>query len=84
MSPFLKAFHICKENIDHLQFHLLMVLFFILLLFKYIGWFPYNTYLQAGKIYSWCSCGLSQSNPSCDGSCNANVTRCRPINFNVS
>ena len=48
------------------------------------GWFPYNSYLQAGKVYSWCSCGLSLTNPSCDGACNANVTRCRPVSFNVS
>ncbi len=50
----------------------------------YLGWFPYNSYLQQGKVYSWCSCGLSQTNPSCDGSCNGNVTRCRPVTFNVS
>ena len=48
------------------------------------GWFPYNTYLQAGKVYNWCSCGLSLTNPNCDGACNANITRCRPVSFNVS
>ena len=48
------------------------------------GWFPYNTYLQQGKVYSWCACGMSQTNPSCDGTCNSAVTRCRPIQFNVS
>ena len=35
-------------------------------------------------MYSWCSCGLSLTNPSCDGACNAAVTRCRPVSFNVS
>lgn len=34
-------------------------------------------------MYSWCACGLSLSNPSCDGSCNGAVTRCRPVSFNV-
>ena len=49
-----------------------------------LGWFPYNTYLQAGKAYNWCACGMSLTNPSCDGACNAAVTRCRPVAFNVS
>ncbi|CAK61951.1 unnamed protein product (macronuclear) [Paramecium tetraurelia] len=47
------------------------------------GFYPYNCYLQKGKIYQWCSCGISQSNPWCDGMCNASVTRNRPIKFNV-
>lgn len=68
-----------RENTDHHHFPSLMVIYALNL-----GWFPYNTYLQAGKVYSWCSCGLSQTNPSCDGSCNANITRCRPVTFNVS
>lgn len=40
-------------------------------------------YLEKGKIYSWCSCGISQNGPWCDGLCNNLVTRCRPIQFNV-
>ena len=49
-----------------------------------LGWFPYNSYLQQGKVYNWCACGLSLNNPFCDGSCNAAMTRCRPVQFNVS
>lgn len=41
-------------------------------------------YLQKGKVYSWCACGLSLASPGCDGSCNAGVTRCRPVTYNVS
>ena len=48
------------------------------------GFFPYNCYLQQGKVYSWCSCGISLANPWCDGLCNAVVTRNRPVVFNVS
>jgi len=29
---------------------------------------PYNVALEAGKSYAWCACGLSQSQPYCDGS----------------
>ena len=29
---------------------------------------PYNVSLEAGKSYAWCACGLSQSQPYCDGS----------------
>ncbi|KAM3132185.1 hypothetical protein pb186bvf_015780 [Paramecium bursaria] len=47
------------------------------------GYFPYNMYLQKGKIYSWCSCGISQNGPWCDSMCNASCTRNRPIQFNV-
>lgn len=35
-------------------------------------------------MYNWCSCGISLNNPWCDGACNANITRCRPVQFNVS
>ena len=30
--------------------------------------FPIKVEIEAGKIYSWCSCGLSKKQPYCDGS----------------
>ena len=48
------------------------------------GYFPYNEYLQKGKVYWFCSCGISSNNPYCDSTCNHLVTRNRPIYFNVS
>ena len=48
------------------------------------GYWPYNTYLQRGKVYMWCSCGVAQNGPFCDGFCNHIVTRNRPIYFNVN
>lgn len=29
---------------------------------------PFKFDVEAGKTYSWCSCGLSQNEPFCDGS----------------
>jgi CDGSH-type Zn-finger protein len=29
---------------------------------------PYLVKVQAGRTYSWCSCGLSRNQPFCDGS----------------
>ncbi len=29
---------------------------------------PYKVKVEEGKTYSWCSCGLSQKQPFCDGS----------------
>jgi CDGSH iron-sulfur domain-containing protein 3 len=29
---------------------------------------PYPVQVEAGKIYYWCSCGLSKSQPFCNGS----------------
>lgn len=29
---------------------------------------PYAVEVQAGKVYSWCTCGFSESQPLCDGS----------------
>ena len=28
---------------------------------------PFKVQVEAGKVYSWCSCGLSQTQPFCDG-----------------
>ena len=27
-----------------------------------------QSHLEAGKLYAWCACGLSQKQPFCDGS----------------
>ena len=29
---------------------------------------PYKVKVKKGKIYFWCSCGLSEKQPFCDGS----------------
>ena len=29
---------------------------------------PYKVKVEKGKTYSWCTCGLSQKQPFCDGS----------------
>ena len=29
---------------------------------------PYSVHAEKGKTYFWCSCGLSQKQPFCDGS----------------
>jgi CDGSH-type Zn-finger protein len=29
---------------------------------------PYKAKVEKGKTYSWCTCGLSQKQPFCDGS----------------
>jgi len=29
---------------------------------------PYPVKIEAGKTYQWCACGLSKSQPFCDGS----------------
>mmetsp|Transcript_141602 Transcript_141602/g.200514 ORF Transcript_141602/g.200514 Transcript_141602/m.200514 type:complete len:188 (+) Transcript_141602:57-620(+) len=48
------------------------------------GYWPYTMYLEKGKVYNWCSCGISQLSPWCDTLCNQLVTRNRPMYFNVS
>jgi CDGSH-type Zn-finger protein len=48
------------------------------------GYLPMNTYLEAGKLYRWCSCGSTWNEPWCDHKCHYNMTRCRPIEFNVN
>ena len=48
------------------------------------GYYPYNCYLEKGKIYLFCSCGISSKNPWCDSYCNKLTTRLRPIYFNVT
>ncbi len=40
---------------------------------------PFAVEVEEGKIYSWCSCGLSQTQPFCDGS--HSTTEFKPINF---
>ena len=48
------------------------------------GYYPYNLYLQQGKVYWYCTCGISLNSPWCDFLCNKLVTRNRPIYFNVN
>lgn len=48
------------------------------------GYYPYNMYLERGKIYWYCSCGLTMKGPFCDQKCNTIISRLRPIYFNVS
>ena len=48
------------------------------------GYFPYNMYLQQGRVYWYCTCGISATNPWCDFMCNRLTTRNRPIYFNVN
>lgn len=48
------------------------------------GFYPYNMYLEKGKVYNWCSCGCSLNGPWCDQICNALPTRNRPVVFNIS
>ena len=48
------------------------------------GLFPYSVYLQKGKVYFYCTCGISPQGPFCDFSCNKVPTRNRPIYFNVN
>ena len=40
---------------------------------------PYKVELKAGEQYWWCACGLSKSQPFCDGS--HKVTEFRPIQY---
>ncbi|CAJ0937018.1 unnamed protein product, partial [Mesorhabditis belari] len=45
---------------------------------------PKKVALDAGKSYTWCSCGLSTSQPFCDGSHKLDgLTTCRPVRFQV-
>lgn len=40
---------------------------------------PYQVTLEAGKSYSWCTCGRSQKQPYCDGA--HKVTEMKPQRF---
>lgn len=40
---------------------------------------PYLTQLEEGKTYLWCACGLSKTQPFCDGS--HKVTKFRPLKW---
>ena len=43
---------------------------------------PFAVALEQGKDYWWCACGLSQSQPFCDGS--HKVTDLRPVQFTAA
>ena len=40
---------------------------------------PYCIHVIKGKKYAWCSCGLSEKQPFCDGS--HRITKYKPIVF---
>jgi CDGSH-type Zn-finger protein len=40
---------------------------------------PYAVDVEAGKLYAWCACGLSNTQPFCDGS--HKPTTIRPIKW---
>jgi len=45
---------------------------------------PVNVYLEAGKTYSYCTCGLSKTQPFCDGTDKIfGYSMLRPIEFTV-
>ena len=43
---------------------------------------PYPVEVEAGKSYYWCSCGLSKSQPLCDGM--HKVSDCEPIEYTAT
>jgi len=47
------------------------------------GFIPITLFLEQGKVYRWCSCGASWNEPFCDHKCHYQMTRNRPIVFNV-
>ncbi|GAB6023084.1 hypothetical protein CHUAL_007175 [Chamberlinius hualienensis] len=44
---------------------------------------PFKVHCEKGKAYNWCACGLSKSQPFCDGSHNGPLMRSilRPVLF---
>lgn len=40
---------------------------------------PFAVEVESGKNYSWCACGLSKTQPFCDGS--HKDTDIKPVNF---
>ena len=43
---------------------------------------PARVQLEAGKNYAWCRCGLSQTQPFCDGS--HRTTEFRPVKWQAA
>ncbi|KAF7239626.1 CDGSH iron-sulfur domain-containing protein 3, mitochondrial [Varanus komodoensis] len=44
---------------------------------------PFQVDLEAGKRYSWCSCGHSQKQPFCDGSHKKYAPKLSPLRFQL-
>lgn len=44
---------------------------------------PYKVTLKAGKMVPWCSCGLSNKQPRCDGSHRKHETGMEPLRYKV-
>jgi len=42
---------------------------------------PYKVSVEKGKIYAWCPCGYSKTQPFCDGSHRGNIEGYRSIKF---
>jgi CDGSH-type Zn-finger protein len=42
---------------------------------------PYMVELEAGKQYSWCSCGFSKAQPFCDGSHKESGTGLKSVKY---
>lgn len=40
---------------------------------------PYKVNVEAGKTYFWCTCGLSQNQPFCDGQHKGSGLKSRPF-----
>ncbi|MGI9516941.1 MAG: CDGSH iron-sulfur domain-containing protein [Pirellulaceae bacterium] len=48
---------------------------------KCAGTAPISVELEAGKKYAWCSCGMSEKQPLCDGNHNQEGCEFRPHVF---
>ena len=42
---------------------------------------PYKFKVKKGKIYPWCSCGLSKKQPLCDNSHKEEFTQFKPLKY---
>ncbi|MBT4922282.1 MAG: CDGSH iron-sulfur domain-containing protein [Rickettsiales bacterium] len=45
---------------------------------------PIKFDVKKGQLYSWCSCGLSQTDPLCDGSHKGHHTELRSLKYTAS
>jgi CDGSH-type Zn-finger protein len=45
---------------------------------------PYPVAVEAGKTYSWCSCGYSANQPFCDGAHKTSGTGLTPVKYEAT